>query len=399
MGRHHKISFPLIPLSHEGTFTPLHACDVIKHREKVIVPDKMTSYRDLKEDLFDRSDVPDFNCSVDQARKGVYYDTMKIFFVLFFYLFLQDVNFGLVTGQQTQVTVEQIEGELTSALKLYLELDEGYANYRNAGSCAESMQELRHKVDEVINSKNDVNVTKVPANETFFNLLRIQQNFFTGCDDVYKRGYRSSGVYPIWLKRGYYFVHVHCDMDFVHPLHPTRGWVTIQRREDGSISFRDDKEVYETGFGLPSGEHWVGNYNLYNLMARRRDGDVTLRVRLRIDVEDDQGMSGFAEYDDFVVGENNLTVLSLGSKSGTVPNLMLPTLNRPFYVNGTNSWGSYDGGWWFDEKWKGSNLNGPYINFLNVGVMDNKAIYVADWGNINPETPSLTRVSMKLQFY
>ena len=72
------------------------------------------------------------------------------------------------------------------------------------------------------------------------------------------------------------------------------GWTVFQRRLNGSLDFYRGWESYKNGFGDLNGELWLGNDNLHRLTAA---DDVILRV----DLEDFDGNTTYAEYTTFKV--------------------------------------------------------------------------------------------------
>jgi hypothetical protein len=72
------------------------------------------------------------------------------------------------------------------------------------------------------------------------------------------------------------------------------GWTVVQRRIDGTVSFRRPWNDYKHGFGGPYGEFWIGTETLHRLTSQRD-------YRLRVDMWDWEGGRWFAEYDTFRV--------------------------------------------------------------------------------------------------
>ena len=70
------------------------------------------------------------------------------------------------------------------------------------------------------------------------------------------------------------------------------GWTVFQRRMDGSVDFYLGWEDYRVGFGILSGEFWLGNDNLHRLTANAT-------MMLRVDLEDYDGVRKYAEYTTF----------------------------------------------------------------------------------------------------
>jgi len=91
------------------------------------------------------------------------------------------------------------------------------------------------------------------------------------------------------------------------------GWTVFQKRLDGSVDFYLDWNEYKTGFGNVSGEYWLGLEKIHRLTKERS--------RLRVDLEDFDGETAYAEYDLFAVGdEGSKYKLSIGNYSGRYNN-------------------------------------------------------------------------------
>ena len=87
------------------------------------------------------------------------------------------------------------------------------------------------------------------------------------------------------------------------------GWTVFQKRIDGSVDFYRDWADYENGFGDLKGEFWLG----LDKIQRLTSSDT---FKLRVDLEDWEGETRFAEYDMFAIGaEASKYRLSLGSYS------------------------------------------------------------------------------------
>ena len=98
----------------------------------------------------------------------------------------------------------------------------------------------------------------------------------------------KSGVYEIDPDgRGPF--KVFCDMDT-----DGGGWTLFQRRHDGSADFYRNWADYKVGFGNLEGEFWQGNDRLHRMTA------VTPH-RLRVDMEDFEFNTRYAEYSSFKI--------------------------------------------------------------------------------------------------
>ena len=82
-----------------------------------------------------------------------------------------------------------------------------------------------------------------------------------------------------------------------------------RRQDDGDFYLGWDN--YKKGFGNLTANVWLGLDKIHRLTNQNRN-------RLRVELEDWEGNSAYAEYDYFAVAnENNKYTLSLGSYSGT----------------------------------------------------------------------------------
>ena len=125
------------------------------------------------------------------------------------------------------------------------------------------------------------------------------------CADLYNAGKTSSGVYTIDPDGSGAF-DMFCDQTTAGG-----GWTVFQKRIDGSIDFYRDWADYKKGFGNLNGEFWLGLDKIHRLT----NSDTS---KLRVDLEDWEGETRFAEYDTFAIGdEASKYRLSLGSYSGT----------------------------------------------------------------------------------
>ncbi|XP_038058721.1 ficolin-2-like [Patiria miniata] len=117
---------------------------------------------------------------------------------------------------------------------------------------------------------------------------------FRGCDEVLQAGHNVSGIYTI-IPAGFNDgLQVYCDMET-----DGGGWIVIQRRQDGSVDFSRNWADYQVGFGSLSGEFWLGNDNLRSLTETEG------KWQLRIDLEDWEYNTAWAEYDDFQIRGDN----------------------------------------------------------------------------------------------
>ena len=73
------------------------------------------------------------------------------------------------------------------------------------------------------------------------------------------------------------------------------GWLVVQRRKDGSVSFNRDWVEYEEGFGDLNGEFWYGLTPLHCLTSQGQ-------WELRIDLTHTNGTKTYLHYKQFAIG-------------------------------------------------------------------------------------------------
>lgn len=236
---------------------------------------------------------------------------------------------------------------------------------------------------------------------------RINVNVFRDCNEYYLNGYTKSGVYTIFVFHGFYPLHIYCDMETTGAFSGKRGWITIQRRTNGFVTFDRGWNDYVHGFGFPHEEHWVGLKNFFNIADQMRINKYTTRnLVLRIDLEDWDGITGFMEHDSFSLlsEDSDFAISTLGKYKGTTG------LSAPLEFSFSSRFSTYDhnndrrrskdcinkqkGGWWFGYC-KDMNLNGVYSR--RKEVMTRNKIFIRNWGAVNPQNTGLRYISIKLQ--
>ncbi|KAL4005902.1 hypothetical protein ACER0C_005615 [Sarotherodon galilaeus] len=216
------------------------------------------------------------------------------------------------------------------------------------------------------------------------------------CSDHLLRGKTKSGLYLVTPDLRTSSFSVYCEME-----QEGGGWTVLQRRQDGSVSFNRTWAEYQSGFGeLDGGEFWLGN-NIIHLLTRDRE------MVLRVELEDFDGLTGYAQYEQFKVASERLRYrLTVGSYSGTAGNALrfskqydhsnraftTPDRDHDRYPSG-NCGAYYSSGWWFDACMS-ANLNGRYYDGRYKGVRN--GIFWGTWHNILSEYyPTNERLSFK----
>ena len=91
------------------------------------------------------------------------------------------------------------------------------------------------------------------------------------------------------------------------------GWLVVQRRQDGSVSFNRGWVEYEEGFGDLCGEFWYGLTPLHCLTSQGQ-------WELRIDLTHSNGSKTYLHYKKFAIGSaNDEYPLQISEFSGIYP--------------------------------------------------------------------------------
>ena len=75
------------------------------------------------------------------------------------------------------------------------------------------------------------------------------------------------------------------------------GWTVFQKRLDGSVDFFGGWGYYERGFGNLNGEFWLGMDKIHRLTKEPS--------RLRVDLEDFDSQTAYAQYNLFGVAKEH----------------------------------------------------------------------------------------------
>ncbi|KAI1901841.1 hypothetical protein AGOR_G00038540 [Albula goreensis] len=231
--------------------------------------------------------------------------------------------------------VTQLEHELGSSTRNSTQIQ------RQQASLMETVQQLLAMVTHC----NDI--SSVPKEEA---------TSFQDCAEIFKSGITENGVYTLHFPNSTQPVKVFCDMK-------TRGggWTVLQHRQDGSVDFNRGWKDYKTGFGDPSGEHWLGN-DIIHLLTSAQD------YNLQVQVRDAQGNEAYSHYDHFYIdGEEKNYSLHFRGFSGTAGRTSSLTHSGTQFSTKDQDNDNCSckcaqmasGGWWFDACGP-SNLNGIY---------------------------------------
>jgi len=154
------------------------------------------------------------------------------------------------------------------------------------------------------------------------------------------------------------------------------GWTVLQRRQDGSLEFKETYENYAKGFGDLSSEFWLGNDYIAALTADSHQ-------KLRLDMADWQGQQRYQEYFNFSVADasESYRIKSVGPNNGTAGdsfsyynNMRFTTLDQDNDLKPDGNCAIvFRGAGWFNNCLR-SNPNGEYNN-----TIDGQGIYWVSW--------------------
>ncbi|XP_041372745.1 ficolin-2-like [Gigantopelta aegis] len=137
--------------------------------------------------------------------------------------------------------------------------------------------------------------------------------------------------------------------------------LVIQRRTDGSEDFYRTWNEYRDGFGDLNKEFWLGNTNIQRLTSQGQ-------YDLRIDMEDFEGNTAYAMYQDFSLQkEYDNFRLQIGQYSGNAGDSLkvhngfrFSAWDKDLDQSTRNCAKEFQGAWWYVDCHH-SNLNGMYL--------------------------------------
>ena len=252
------------------------------------------------------------------------------------------------------------------------------------GIISDNFRDLRNSMTSFLSTVNDkIDELFIKADQT-----SAKPNL-SNCRTV-----PESGVYTLYPESIMPSYTVYCDQDT-----NGGGWIVFMRRQDGSVNFTRSWSDYKLGFGSPNGEFWAGNDMLHKLTRGRP-------MKLRIDMEDFNGNTKFAVYDEFQVGaETDKYRLYVRGYSGTAGDSLIDTVESHHRHTGMqfttfdsdNDYYSgncaefYKGGWWYNYCFV-ANLNGLYSH--DKRIKGNEGIIWYPWTG---SYEALKRVEMKIR--
>ena len=181
------------------------------------------------------------------------------------------------------------------------------------------------------------------------------------CKAFQSGGYTESGVYTIYPKgTSAPGMKVYCDMET-----DGGGWIVFQKRIDGTLDFYKSWAEYQTGFGDPSREFWLGNDNLITLTSAGYKN-------LRVDAKSWAGSNGYAKYSGVRISGSNYQFSYSNFDSGQADSMgdndgyRFTSKDKDNDDSGGNCAVTTRGAWWFKDCTVKSHLNGEYEQNLGV---------------------------------
>nr|XP_058945830.1 ficolin-2-like [Pocillopora verrucosa] len=171
------------------------------------------------------------------------------------------------------------------------------------------------------------------------------------------------------------------------------GWTVFQKRLNGSVDFYRYWNDYKHGFGDLKSEFWLGLDKIHRLTSDNKS-------MLRVDLEDFEGNTRYAEYNMFgVMSEKDKYKLILGSYSGNSGDSLALHRGMPFTTKDQdndhhgdyNCAIKYEGAWWY-ERCHRSNLNGLYLRGQHSSFANG-----VNWKHWKGQHYSLKRTEMKIR--
>ncbi|XP_062611703.1 angiopoietin-related protein 7-like [Saccostrea cucullata] len=183
-------------------------------------------------------------------------------------------------------------------------------------------------------SSGTVTSSLAPAHTTPFTTI------LHDCLDVYSN-VPTPGVYTIHPPQSPHPFPVYCD----------QGWTVIQRRTEGRIPFSSPYRKWPdflNGFGNVSGDYWLGNEKVFNILAQNS-------YKLRVEGVGYSGKLYWAQYEEFrIENERNYYRLNVSEYTGNYADTMETANGNKFVTQdhpGDVSFfrdcsGLLAGGWW-----------------------------------------------------
>ncbi|XP_041859221.1 angiopoietin-related protein 7 [Melanotaenia boesemani] len=251
-------------------------------------------------------------------------------------------------------------------------------------------QQQEARVTEAESKYSEINNrVEIMQLQTLQSATQTSSDAIYDCASLYSKNYRISGEYKLPKDEllGAPELSVFCDMET-----NGGGWTVIQRRKVGLTSFSRDWKQYKNGFGSIRGDFWMGNDHIIRLTRQPS--------MLRIEMEDWEGETRYAEYGFFTVGnEINSYKLFIANYSGNAGDSLRYHNNTNFSTMNKDNDKCVDdcaslrkGGYWYNCC-TDSNLNGIFYRYGE----HKKSTDGITWYGWHGPNYSLKKVEMKVR--
>ncbi|XP_037723526.1 fibrinogen-like protein 1 [Drosophila subpulchrella] len=310
---------------------------------------------------------------------------------------LKEDTINKLTEQLTEVKVEQIKDqrELVAKVNTLTEKEKKFeSRLASALSQIKVQEDVVDKKDVLIKKQNaEITTNRMEINGLSHKLKSVSEELNEVTDDLLK----SNGTdrCPSGGRSGIYKVKPHGLKHFAVPCNAS-GWMTIQKRFNGSVDFARSWQEYKNGFGNINGEFFLGLEKIHQMTA-------AVPHELYIKISMFYGSTSYIHYDNFQIGSESesYALKSLGAFEGPAGDSLSYNLNDKF--------GTYDrdndkargncavdhaGGWWYKACCI-STLNGKYYS---DGIKKDgpQGIQWGTWQNYNYNV-SLTASEMMIR--
>ncbi|XP_068759382.1 microfibril-associated glycoprotein 4-like [Montipora capricornis] len=282
-----------------------------------------------------------------------------------------------VKGNSSSPQPNQSLSSLTASSKCHNVHFNNYYSVPGKDDIKAQLSRIENRLEYIEGKINSLNVNNNTRESTKKN-----------CAELYKSGYKISGVYTIDPDGSNAF-DVYCDQKTAGG-----GWTVFQKRLDGSVDFIRGWSDYKRGFGNLNGEFWLGLDKIYRLTKTNS--------RLRVELQDMKGRTAYAEYDFFAVSSERTNYkLALGTYSGTAGDSLSYHRGAAFSTKDRDNDNypkscsvHYKGAaWWFNSCVRAS-LNGIYYHGNHPSGSDWSGI---NWHKWRGHSYSAKRSEMKIR--
>ncbi|XP_055943401.1 techylectin-5A-like [Argiope bruennichi] len=309
----------------------------------------------------------------------------KIFFFICFFNFLaslyatESAKSGCSEKEKALALLETAENFLTKARDDYPSCNK---NVNSTDQCDNEKSLAYIKISKKLISDVREDFPSCSKPTTDDDQCVLKEEKYSDCSELLENGRNKSGIYILWPRE---FpterpLKAYCDMET-----DGGGWTVIQRRGTFpfQLDFNKDWERYKNGFGKLTEEFWLGNENIRVLCLRG--------CKIRFDLQDGEGVTFFAVYEDFSLSSTNYRI-DISGYSGNATDAMGKHNQYDFSTKDKDVSGKskqYQSGWWHGNSYY-TNLNGIY----KLGMSGTQYVY---WWKGANDYKNLASVEIKVK--